>query len=235
VTGAVNPIRQMVATAHKRGALCVVDGAQGVRNGCVDVMELDCDFFCFSAHKMIGPTGTGALYGKREALERLEISAFGGGMVDRVGPMSSSFSDIPFRFEAGTPNVVGVCGFGAAIKALNAFGKAWIMERERDLTKYLEEGLRGIEQVIILGSPQVRSGAVSFTVKGRHPYDLASVMDKQGVAIRVGHHCAIPCLTHFGENSVLRMSPAFYSLYEEIDEALLVLRKSINFFSRWDG
>jgi len=235
VTGAVSPVRQMAAAAHAHGALSVVDGAQGVRNGLVDVTDLDCDFFCFSAHKMIGPTGIGAVYGKREALERLEISSFGGGMVDDVGLKSSTFSDIPFRFEAGTPNIVGAAGFRAAVKTLKAFDGAWIMERERALTRYLEDGLRSFEQVTVLGDPEIRSGAVSFTVKGRHPYDLASVMDKQGVAIRVGHHCAIPCLTHFGENSLLRMSPAFYNLYEEIDNALLALRTSINFFSKWDG
>lgn len=235
VTGAVNPIKQMTAHAHGHDAICVIDGAQGVRNGLVDVTDIDCDFFCFSAHKMIGPTGVGVMYGKMEALRSLGVNAFGGGMADSVGRASSEFSDLPFRFEAGTPNIVGIAGLRAAIAALNKVGKEWISERERKLTKYLEDGLRRIKEVTVLGGPRERCGAVSFVVKGRHPYDLASVMDKQGVAVRAGHHCAIPCLRHFGEETALRMSPAFYNLYEEIDEALLALQKSIEFFSRWDG
>jgi len=235
VTGSVNPVKQMVAEAHERDAVCVIDGAQGVRNGRIDVVDIDCDFFCFSAHKMIGPTGVGAIYGKKEALQKLAVKSFGGGMVDRVGYLSSEFSDIPFCLEPGTPNIVGVAGFRAAIAALNRIGREWIAKRERELTRYLENGLRSIEQVTVLGSPQIRSGVVSFVVKGRHPYDLASIMDKHGVAVRVGHHCAIPCLAHFGEDTALRMSPAFYNLFKEIDEALSALQKAIAFFSRWDA
>jgi cysteine desulfurase/selenocysteine lyase len=235
VTGAVNPIREMTARAHERGAICVVDGAQGMRGDAVDVTDIGCDFFCFSAHKMIGPAGIGVIYGKREAFQRLSISAFGGGMVDGVGHEASTFSDLPFRFEAGTPNIVGVAGLGAAAAALNRIGRPWIAQRERELTAYLENGLRGIEGVTVLGSPPVRCGAVSFVVKDRHAYDLASVMDKHGVAVRAGHHCAIPCLAHFGRDAVLRMSPAFYNLYEEIDEALIVMQKAIAFFSKWDS
>jgi cysteine desulfurase/selenocysteine lyase len=235
VTGAVNPVKEMVAEAHGHGALCLVDGAQGIRNGAVNVADLGCDFFCFSAHKMAGPTGVGVLYGKREALEGLEPRVFGGGTVDGVEPHASIFSSLPFRLEAGTPNIAGVAGLRAAAAYLNEIGTEWISRRERDLTAYLRNNLLSVEGVRILGTPRSQSGACSFTIEGRHPYDLASVLDKAGVATRAGHHCAIPCLRHFGEEAALRMSPAFYNTAEEIDAAVAALRKAIEFFARWGG
>lgn len=217
VLGTVNPAREIIKAAHSAGAAVLVDAAQAMRHAPIDVRELDCDFLCFSGHKMMAPGGTGVLYGKHELLESMPPVLFGGGMVDHVKKQSATFGDIPFRFEAGTPNIAGIIGLGAAIDYMVSVGTDEIYEREAMLTAYCEEKLSDLKNAEILGKPAKRSGAVSFNLKGFHCYDTAKLLDQLGIAVRSGHHCAEPLLNRYGLEGAVRVSPAFYNTTEEID------------------
>ena len=233
LTGTQMPLDALIPAAHEAGALFLVDGAQGARHGKKDMRALGCDFYALSGHKMMGPTGIGVLYGKKECLERLAPARVGGGMVDEVKKDVSTYGPLPERFEAGTPNYVGAIGLHAAIRYLRQIGPEEIEGYEAALIRYAEERLLEIPQVQILGHPKKRAGVISFTIDGIHPFDAASILDKLGVAMRSGTHCAQPGLALFGLETALRLSAAFYNTPEEIDAACDAIRRVIAMMSKW--
>lgn len=233
LTGTVMPLQEMISSAHEAGAWFLVDGAQGVRHRVPDVKALDCDFYCFSGHKVMGPTGIGVLYGKKACLMQLEPSRVGGGMVDIVDITGSTYGPLPTRLEAGTPNYVGAIGLAEALRYLQNIGLEEIADYETKLITYAEERLRDISEIRILGDPKERAGAISFVIAGVHPYDAASILDKLGVALRSGTHCAQPALAMFGESAALRLSVAFYNTKDEIDTACEALVRTIRMVQKW--
>ncbi|HZO71084.1 MAG TPA: cysteine desulfurase [Ktedonobacteraceae bacterium] len=232
VLGTIYPAREMIARAHEVGALALVDGAQSVPHLPVDVQELDVDFLCFSAHKMLGPTGIGALYGKRELLEAMPPFMGGGDMIRRVGLRESTWNDLPWKFEAGTPAIAEAIGFGAAIDYLNELGMTAVMQHEREITVYAMEQLQTVPELMIYGPDAgKRGGVISFTLGDIHPHDLASILDQEaGVAIRAGHHCAQPLMERFGLSATARASFYVYTIKEEIDTLVQGLHKARQIF-----
>ncbi len=232
VLGTIYPAREMIARAHEAGALVLVDGAQSVPHLPVDVQELNVDFLCFSAHKMLGPTGIGVLYGKRELLEAMPPFMGGGDMIRRVGLRESTWNDLPWKFEAGTPAIAEAIGFGAAIDYLNELGMSAVMQHEREITTYAMEQLQAVPELTIYGpDASKRGGVVSFTLGDIHPHDLASILDQEaGVAIRAGHHCAQPLMDRFGLSATARASFYVYTLKEEIDILVQGLHKARQIF-----
>ena len=222
--GTVNPVKEMIRLAHQYGALTVVDGAQSIAHLSVDVQDLDCDFFVFSGHKMYAPMGIGGLYGKTEWLEKMPPYQFGGEMVDTVSFEKTTFNKLPFKFEAGTPNVGAALGLETAIQFLEGLDRAAVAEHEDLLVKTTVEKLSQIEGMRFIGQAPERSGLVSFIIDGIHPYDLGTIIDKMGVAVRTGHHCAEPVMTRFGIPGTVRASFAMYNTLEEVD----VLVKAVN-------
>ncbi|MCD8366030.1 MAG: aminotransferase class V-fold PLP-dependent enzyme [Clostridiales bacterium] len=200
--------------------------------GKTDVTLLGCDFLAFSAHKIMGPTGVGVLYGKKEYLEQVEPARFGGGMVDLVNASETTFGKLPFRLEAGTPNYPGIIAFGAALDYLNQIGQNDIANREQELTDHLEAKLSAIPHVTVLGGTVPKKSVVSLIADGVHPYDLSSFLDKFGVATRSGSHCAQPLVRTFGRDTVLRFSTAFYNTMEEIDAAAAYTQQCIGMLRR---
>ncbi|WP_303202164.1 aminotransferase class V-fold PLP-dependent enzyme [Raoultibacter timonensis] len=228
VLGSVNPVREIAAMAHERGTCVLVDAAQSVRHEIVDVQDADCDFLCFSGHKMLGPAGIGVLYGKRELLAELSPVRFGGEMVDKVSFAETTFEKPPLRFEAGTPNYPGAIALAAAIGYIESAGRDKIASYEHELTAYAERALGSIDGLHVLGDPARRAGCLSFTVDDVHPFDLATFMDKQGVALRSGNQCAQPLLHEvYGVQNVTRLSPAFYNTHVEIDSCVELLGRTV--------
>ena len=217
VLGTVNPLEVLIPLARKAGAAVLVDAAQAMRHKRVDVQALDCDFLCFSGHKMLAPTGVGVLYGRRTWLERLPPVQFGGGMVDQVDAHSATYGALPFKFEAGTQNIAGIVGLEAALRYLEDLGVEAASAWESELLAYAEERLRAVPGVEVLGAPRERAGAVSFNLAGFHCYDTAKLLDQLGIAVRSGHHCAQPLLKRFGLSGAVRVTPAFYNTKGEID------------------
>ena len=217
VLGTVNPIREIVAKAHERGIKVLVDGAQAVAHIPVDVQELDADFYAFSGHKMYGPMGIGVLYGKEKLLEELPPYQMGGEMIRDVWTDRTTFNELPFRFEAGTPNVEGVMGLQAAVKYMLGIGIPAIAAYEDELLRYATEKLNKIGDLRIYGTVQHKASVVSFLVGNIHPYDAGTIIDKMGIAVRTGHHCAMPLMEHFKIAGTVRASFAFYNTREEID------------------
>ena len=210
-------LKYIIEKAHSAGALVSVDGCQGVVHGGVDVKALDCDFYAFSGHKLYGPTGTGVLYGKREILEQMPPFLCGGDMVDRVSFAKTTYAPLPLKFEAGTANFVDAIALGEAVKYLNGLDLAAVECYEKELTQYAEQQLGGIDGLKIYGTTNEKCSIVSFNVEGLHPYDIGMILDKLGVAIRTGQHCAEPVMTHFGITGMCRASIAMYNTREEID------------------
>jgi len=235
LTGTVNPLDQIIPLAHRYGAEVLVDGAQGILHQPVNVQELDCEYYCFSGHKMTGPTGIGVLYGKRACLEKLPPVRFGGGMVDIVTEQKTTWGPVPHRFEAGTPNIAGIIGLGAAVEYLLEHDIEAMHAWEDDLMAYALEKIGALPYVRILGHPKKRAGAIAFAVDGAHPYDIASMIDKAGVAVRSGNHCAQPMLQALGESAAVRVSPAFYNTKEEVDTLCEVLEKVITMLRRFQS
>ena len=207
----------IIQKAHAAGACVVVDGCQGVVHGGVDVKSLDCDFYAFSGHKLYGPTGIGVLYGKREILEQMPPFLCGGDMVDRVSFERTTYAPLPLKFEAGTANYVGAVGLGEAIKYLEALDLEQVERYERELTQYAEQCLSQIDGLKIYGQTEDKCSIVSFNVEGVHHYDLGMILDKLGVAIRTGQHCAEPVMQHYGITGMCRASIAMYNTHAEID------------------
>jgi cysteine desulfurase/selenocysteine lyase len=230
VLGSINPIKEIAAIAHKNGAIMVVDGAQSTPHMKVDVQDLDCDFFALSGHKMGAPTGIGALYGKKHLLENMEPIEFGGEMIDFVGLQDSTWKELPWKFEGGTPIIAGAIGLGAAIDFLEQIGMENILAHEHKLAEYAMDRMSEIEGITIYG-PKKRAGLVTFNIEDVHPHDVATVLDAEGIAVRAGHHCAQPLMKYLKVSSTARASFYLYNTEEEIDKLVASLVKTKEYFS----
>ncbi|RMG46021.1 MAG: cysteine desulfurase [Acidobacteria bacterium] len=228
--GTVNPVREIVSLAHERGVPVLVDGAQAVPHRRVDVGELGCDFFAFSGHKVYGPSGIGVLYGRAQRLEEMPPYQGGGEMIRRVSLEDSEFAGIPHRFEAGTPNIAGAVGLGAAIEYLEALGMDRIAAWEGELLRRATASLREIPEVRVLGDAPEKAAVVSFVVDGVHPHDVGTVLDSRGVAVRAGHHCAQPLMERLGVPATVRASFALYNTEEEIERLAEAVRAAVEIF-----
>lgn len=233
VLGTVNPVKEMAQLAHQHQAIMVVDGAQAVAHMPVDVQELDCDFYCFSGHKMCGPTGIGVLYGKQALLEKMEPVAFGGEMIDFVDLYESTWTELPWKFEAGTPNIAGAIGLGAAIDYLEKIGMQTIHEYEQAIVAELLPKLQRIDGLTIYGpqNPAEHTAVIAFNLDHLHPHDVASALDMQGIAVRAGHHCAQPLIKELGCFATARASFYFYNTKEEADQLVAAILATKEFFA----
>lgn len=225
VLGTVNPVREICREARKRGIVTVVDGSQAVPHRAVDIASIGCDFYAFTGHKMSGPTGTGALWARREHLAAMPPFIGGGEMIKEVRFEGTVFNDAPHKFEAGTPNIAGFVGLGAAVDYLSGLGMRNIEAREQELLAHFNEALSTVEGLRIFGQAREKAAVVSFLVEGAHAHDLATLLDLEGVAIRSGHHCAHPLMQHFGVPATCRASLAFYNTHEEIEAFVAALQK----------
>lgn len=233
VLGVINPVQEIAQLAHEKGAIVVVDGAQSVPHMKIDVQTLDADFFVFSGHKMAGPTGIGVLYGKEKYLNQMSPVEFGGEMIDFVYEQSATWKELPWKFEAGTPNMAGAIGLAAAIDYLEAIGMDAIERHEQDLIAYVFPKLQAIEGLKIYGSQDLakRSGVISFNLGDLHPHDLATALDYEGVAVRAGHHCAQPLIQYLEVPATARASFYLYNTKEDCDKLVEALIKTKEFFN----
>lgn len=230
VLGTINPIAEIAKMAHARGVKIFVDGAQAIQHMPVNIQTLNVDFYAFSAHKMYGPNGVGVLYGKKELLEQMPPYQGGGEMISEVRFSGTSFNELPYKFEAGTPNITGVIGFGAAIDYLQEAGIENISVHEQKLLRYATEKLKEISGMKIYGESKNKSGVISFNIEGIHSFDLGTMLDKMGIAVRTGHHCADPVMQHFDIQGTVRMSFGIYSTKEDINAFIIALNKVISLF-----
>ncbi len=221
-------LKPIIEAAHRVGAVVVVDGCQGVVHGGVNVKELDCDFYAFSGHKLYGPTGIGVLYGKRELLDKMPPFLGGGDMVDRVSFARTTYAPVPLKFEAGTSNFVGAVALGEAVKFLQRFDAAEIERYETELLPHATEQLQLIEGLRIYGTTADKCAIVSFNVEGVHPYDIGMILDKLGVAVRTGQHCAEPVMAHYGITGMCRASIAMYNTMSEIDALVAGVKRAVS-------
>ncbi|SDJ32849.1 cysteine desulfurase / selenocysteine lyase [Flavobacterium noncentrifugens] len=224
--GTINPIKYMIEKAHAVGAAILIDGAQAVPHLKPDVQDLDCDFYVFSGHKICGPTGTGILYGKESWLNKLPPYQGGGEMIKEVTFEKTTYADLPHKFEAGTPNIAGGIVLGTAIDYLNSIGFDNIQQQEKELLQYATEKLLEIEGLKIFGTSEQKTSVISFNIEGIHPYDIGMIVDKMGIAVRTGHHCAQPIMAHFCIPGTVRASFAFYNTKEEIDLMVEAVKKA---------
>ena len=232
VLGVVNPIKEIAELVHQANALLVVDGAQSVPHMKIDVQDLGVDFFAFSGHKMLGPTGIGVLYGKEELLERMSPVEFGGEMIDFVYEQEATWKELPWKFEAGTPNIAGAIGLAVAIDYLDKIGMETVHQYEQELIAYVFPKLQAVEGLTIYGSEDLtqRSGVISFNLAGLHPHDVATALDYEGVAVRAGHHCAQPLLSYLGVAATVRASFYLYNTKADCDKLVEALQKTKEFF-----
>jgi cysteine desulfurase/selenocysteine lyase len=228
--GTVNPVKQIVEMAHRHGVPVLLDGAQAAPHCLVDVRDLGCDFYVFSGHKLYGPTGIGVLYGKAEMLEAMPPYQGGGEMIKSVTMEKTVYGDIPNKFEAGTPNIAGSIGLGAAIDYIGNLGLDRIAAYERELLEYGTECLSNLSSVRIIGTAQEKSGILSFVMDGVHPHDIGTILDREGIAVRTGHHCAQPLMERYGILATSRASLAFYNTKEEIDALVKGLDRVLEVF-----
>jgi len=224
--GTINPIEEIIKKTHATGAKILIDGAQAASHITLDMQELDVDFYCFSAHKMFGPTGVGVLYGKEESLNELPPYQGGGEMIKEVSFSGTTYAELPHKFEAGTPNIAGVVAFKAAIDFINDLGIDQIAKHEEDLLQYATSEILKIEGVKIYGTAEQKSGIISFNIEGIHPYDIGVIVDKLGIAIRTGHHCTQPIMERFNIPGTARISLAVYNTKEEIDICINAIKKA---------
>jgi cysteine desulfurase/selenocysteine lyase len=229
--GTVNPVREMIALAHKRGVPVLVDGAQSIPHMPVDVQELDCDFYAFSGHKLFGPTGTGVLYGKAELLEAMPPYQGGGDMISAVTFEKTVYNTLPYKFEAGTPHIAGVIGLAAAIEYVERIGRNQIAAYEADLLAYGTELLSAIPGLRLIGTAKEKAGVLSFVVDGIHAHDIGTILDMEGVAVRAGHHCAMPVMKRFGLPATARASVAFYNTRADMDALAKAIHKALEVFA----
>lgn len=226
--GTINPVQALISMAHAVGAKVLIDGAQAVAHFAVDVQALNCDFYCFSAHKLYGPTGVGVLYGKRELLEAMPPYRGGGEMIKSVSFEKTYYNELPHKFEAGTPNIEGVVAFGSALDFVNNLDWEAVAEHEHELLQHATNQMLQIEGLRIFGTADKKVGVISFEVAGVHPYDLGTLLDKQGVAVRTGQHCTEPLWNFFGVAGSVRVSFAAYNTIEEVDVFINALKKAIS-------
>lgn len=231
VLGIINPVKEMIALAHARGILVAIDAAQSVPHLRVDVQDLDCDFLSFSAHKIYGPTGLGVLYGKEKWLNQLPPAEGGGEMIEHVSFDKTTYNTLPYKFEAGTPDFIGSFGLQKALDYVEMAGRDEVEKYEAELTVYLENQLASIPNVIIYAAGQRKAGVVSFNVEHLHPFDVGTLLDQQGVAVRTGHHCAEPLIDKLQVPGTLRASVAMYNTKEDIDALVAALKKAIMMLS----
>ena len=228
--GTVNPIAEMIQQAHQVGAKVLIDGAQAVAHTKVDVQALDCDFYVFSGHKIYGPTGTGALYAKYDILDAMSPWRGGGDMIHTVSFEESTFAPVPQRFEAGTPNIAGIIVLAAALRYVQDVGLEQIAQHEDALLQYATAQLSALKGIQLVGTAAHKAGVLSFLVEGIHPHDLGTILDMDGVAIRAGHHCAMPLMTRFGIPGTARASFALYNSFEDVDALVASLKKAQKLF-----
>jgi len=229
--GTVNPVRQIIEHAHAAGAVVLIDGAQAVPHFAVDVQALGCDFYVFSSHKMFGPTGVGVLYGRQSLLEAMPPYQGGGDMISSVTFEKTCYNVVPYKFEAGTPNIAGVAGFGAAIDYLSTIDRAAALAHEDDVLAYATERVSRIPNARIIGSARHKAGVLSFLLDGVHPHDAGTILDREGVAVRTGQHCAQPIMDRFGISATIRASLAIYNTREEIDVLVRALERVRGMFA----
>jgi cysteine desulfurase/selenocysteine lyase len=228
--GTINPISQIIEEAHKVGAKVLIDGAQAIAHDFVDVQKLDCDFYAFSGHKIFGPTGVGVLYGKKEILQAMPPFEGGGDMIDVVSFEGTTYNDLPYKFEAGTPNVSGVIGLGAAIEYTNSIGLENIIAYEEELLEYATKELSSIAGLRIIGTAEKKIATVSFVIEGIHPQDLAAITDKASICIRTGHHCTQPLHKRMNVPATSRASMSIYNKKDDIDKLREAILKAIKLF-----
>jgi len=228
--GTINPIRKMIAMAHANGSIVLIDGAQGVPHLIVDVRELDCDFYAFSAHKVYGPTGAGVLYGKEALLDAMPPYQGGGDMILSVSFEKTTYNALPYKFEAGTPNIAGVIGMATALDYVSSVGLPNIAAHEQDLLTYATARLQEIEGLRIFGTAAEKASVISFTLEGVHPHDIGTILDQEGIAVRTGHHCAQPLMMRFNVPATGRASFGLYNTREEADALVAGLHKVVEVF-----
>jgi len=223
--GTINPVREIIQTAHRFNVPVLIDGCQAVQHMKVDVQNLDCDFYVFSGHKLFGPTGIGVLYGKEKLLEDMPPWQGGGDMISSVTFEKTTYNDLPYKFEAGTPDIAGAIGLGAAIDYLDEIGMEAVAAYEHDLLQYGTRALESISGLRLIGTAREKAGVLSFVLDGVHPHDAGTILDREGVAVRTGHHCAQPVMERFGVSATTRASVAFYNTREDIDALVAGIHK----------
>ncbi len=228
--GTVNPVKEIIRLAHAKGIPVMVDGAQAVAHTPVNVRDLDCDFYAFSGHKLLGPTGIGVLYGKKEFLEKMPPYQGGGDMIRSVSFEKTTYNDLPYKFEAGTPHIAGVIGLGVAIDYISDVGLSQIETYEQELLKYGTEKLLQVPGLRLIGTANHKSAILSFVLGDAHAHDIGTILDRQGIAIRAGHHCAMPVMERFNVPATTRASLAFYNTREEIDRLVAALHEVTEVF-----
>jgi cysteine desulfurase/selenocysteine lyase len=226
--GTINPIKEIIQKAHAVGSKVLIDGAQSIQHMSINVKEMDCDFYVFSSHKVFGPTGIGVLYGKEDILDRMPPYQGGGDMIARVTFERTTYNELPFKFEAGTPHIAGGICLGKAFEYLESIDMEAAERHERELAKYAEDMLDTFEGLQIIGEAKNKTSVVSFSVKGIHPFDIGTLLDKQGIAVRTGHHCTQPLMDFYGIPGTVRASFAFYNTKEEIDTFVTAVERSLS-------
>ncbi len=229
--GTINPVEEMISLAHAQGAVVLVDGAQSAVHLDIDVQKMDCDFFAFSAHKIYGPTGIGVLYGKKDLLEKMPVFMGGGEMIKDVTFEKTTYNDLPYKFEAGTPNIADTIAFKTALQFLKSSGRKKVRDHEKQLLDYATSELLKIDGLKIIGTSKNKVSLVSFVIDKIHPQDIGVLLDNQGIAVRTGHHCTQPLMKHFGIPGTVRASFAMYNTIEEIDQFITALKKAIKMLS----
>jgi len=229
--GTINPVKEIIWLAHQVGAVVLIDGAQASAHLPIDVQELDCDFYCFSSHKMYGPTGTGVLYGKKELLEKMPPYMGGGEMIKDVSFAKTTYNDLPYKFEAGTPNIADVVALKEAILFINELGKENIAAHEHDLLSHAKEKLSSLPRVRLIGTASKKVSVQSFVIEGIHPFDIGQMLDARGIAVRTGHHCTQPLMESLGLEGTVRASFAVYNTKAEIDQMIEGLKRVIQFLT----
>jgi cysteine desulfurase/selenocysteine lyase len=227
--GTINPIKQIIDLAHAHGAVALIDGAQAGAHLEIDVQALNCDFYCLSSHKMFGPTGTGILYGKKALLELMPPYQGGGEMIKTVTFEKTTYNDLPYKFEAGTPNIADVIAFGKAIEFINGIGKDVMAAHEHELLVYATERIKTLPHVTVIGEAKEKVGVLSFSVEGIHPFDIGQMLDARGIAVRTGHHCTEPLMARFGIEGTVRASFSVYNTKAEVDQLMEGLDRIIKF------
>ena len=227
--GTINPIKEIIKLAHEAGAVVLIDGAQAAAHVEIDVQDLDCDFYCISSHKMYGPTGTGILYGKKSLLEKMPPYMGGGEMIKEVTFAKTTYNDLPYKFEAGTPNIADVVALNEAVNFINTLGKDQIAEHESELLAYAAEKLTGIPGIKLIGTAREKVAVQSFIIEGIHHFDIGQMLDTRGIAVRTGHHCTQPLMDRFGIEGTVRASFSIYNTKAEIDEMTEGLKRIVNF------
>jgi len=228
--GTINPVQHIIDHAHEYNAIVIIDGAQATPHTAVDVQALDCDFYVFSGHKLFAPTGVGVLYGKTDLLEAMPPWQGGGDMIKMVSFEKTLYNDLPYKFEAGTPHIAGVIGLGAAIDYVSATGLEAIAAHEHELLEYATEKILEVKGLRLIGTAQQKTSILSFVIDSIHPHDIGTILDHEGIAIRTGHHCAMPVMTHFNVPATARASFAFYNTFEEVDRLIQALGKAREVF-----